>query len=141
MQYSLGGPGESVDASCKSGIIVFSAVLKLPVVAVLMQGSGEVQMWKGLMKVQPEAHLAILKKALSAKKKKKSSHRPLEFLRFGRNVGFNTSFYPLLIHKAAVTPTKLTPHQQVRKINSFSSSFMKCLDCFVINDIEEATRK
>lgn len=71
MQYSLGGPGESVDASCKSGIVVFSAVLKLPVVAVLMQGSGEVQMWKGLMKVQPEAHLAILKKALSAKKKKK----------------------------------------------------------------------
>lgn len=55
--------------------------------------------------------------------------------------GINTSFYPLPIHKAAVAPAKLTPHQQVGKINPFSSSFIKCLDSFVINDIEEATRK
>ena len=76
--------------------------------------------------------------ALSAEK---SNHRPFEFLRLWRNVDLNTSVHPLPIHKAAVTPAKLTPQQQAVKINPLSSSCMKCLDSFVINDIEEATRK
>lgn len=76
---------------------------------------------------------AMSQDALSAEK---SNHRPFKFLKLGGNVDLNTSVRPLPIHKA-----KLTPHQQAVKINPLSSPFMKCLDSFVINDIEEATRK
>lgn len=125
----------------KQASVVFSAVLELPVVAVLRQRSGKVQVWKGAEESAAGSSSDSSKKSRMYCQLKNLNHRPLEFLRLGRNVGFNTSFYPLPIHKAAVTPAKLTPHQQVGKINPFSSSFMKCLDSFVINDIEEATRK
>lgn len=121
--------------------VAFSAVLELPVVAVLMQRSGEVQVWEGAEEGAARSSSGSSEESRMHCQPEKLSHRPPEFLRLGRNVGFNTSFYPLPIHKAAVTPGKLTPHQQVGKINPFSSSFMKCLDSFVINDIEEATRK
>lgn len=81
---------------------------------------------------------AMSQDAVSAEK---SNHRPFEFLRLGRNVDLNTSMHLLPIHKAAVTPAKLTPHRQAVKINPLSSSFMKCLVSFMRNDIEEATRK
>lgn len=81
---------------------------------------------------------AMSQDVLSAEK---SNHRAFEFLRLRRNMDLNTSVHPLPIHKAAVTPAKLTPHQQAVKINPLSSSFMKCLDFFVINDVKKATRK
>lgn len=125
----------------KQESVVFSAVLEMPVVAVLMQRSGEVQAWEGAEESAARSSAGSSEESRMHCQLKKSSHRPLEFLRRGRNVGFNTSFYPLPIHKAAVAPAKLTPHQQVGKINPFSSAFIKCLDSFVINDIKEATRK
>lgn len=125
----------------KQAPVVFSAVLELPGVAVLVQSSAKVQVWEGAEESAARSSSGSSEEGRMHCQPKKLSHRPLEFLRLGRNVGFNTSFYPFPIHKAAVTPAKQTPHQQVGKINPFSSSFMKCLDSFVINDIEEATRK
>lgn len=63
--------------------LVFSAALELPVVAVLMHRAGEEQVWKGLRKVQPEDHLAVLKKAGCTLSQKNRVTGPLNFSGLG----------------------------------------------------------